>query len=343
MNKTIRQSVGIDISKDDFEARICAVDIEQELSFSRSMKFSNNKKGFKEFVKWVKRYSNAKISLYFIMEATGVYYEALAYYLFEHGFNTHVLLPNKSKHFFASLNAKSKTDKADAKNLAQFGAERKFENWSPPAVFHKKLRTLTRYNEQLKEQKTVFSNMLHAYELSVDVDPYVIKDLRKLIGEIETKIAKGFAKIQSHIASDPVVEQKISRICTTKGLTLLSVAIIVAETFGFHMFRNQKQLTSYAGYDVIERQSGSSIKGKTRISKKGNKRIRKAMFFPAMTHIRCNDAAQARYTRIVEKNGHRMVGQVAAQRKLLILIYTLWKNDEAFDEKKSAGKLQSLG
>lgn len=335
MEKTIRQSVGIDISKDDFEARICAVDLDQELSFSRSMKFSNNKKGFKDFVKWAIGNTNAKIPLHFIMEATGVYYESLAYYLFEKGFNTHVLLPNKSKHFFASLNAKSKTDKADAKNLAQFGVERKFENWSPPPVFYKKLRSLTRFNDQLKEQKTVFTNMLHSYDLSVDVDIYVIKNLGEIIKEIENKIINSNKKIQEHIASDPVVEQKISRICTTKGLAVPTVAIVVAETLGFNLFYNQKQLTSYAGYDVIERQSGSSIKGKTRISKKGNKRIRKALFYPAMTHIRFNEAAKERYNRIVEKSGFKMIGQVAAQRKLLILIYTLWKNNEAFDEKKA--------
>lgn len=337
MKKLIKQSVGIDISKDDFEARICAIDIEQELSFSQSRKFSNNKKGFKEFVKWVTMRLNAKISSHFIMEATGVYYEALAYYLFKKDYNTHVLLPNKSKHFFASLNAKSKTDKADAKNLAQFGAERKFNNWCPPPVFYKKLRSLTRYNEQIKEQKTVFSNMLHAYELSVDVDQYVLKDLRKIIHELETKIAKCFEKIQSHIKSDPIVEKKILNICRTQGLALTSVAVVVAETLGFHMFYNQKQLTSYAGYDIVERQSGSSIKGKTRISKRGNSRIRKAMFYPAMTHIRCDESAKGRYKRIVEKSGIKMIGQVAAQRRLLILIYTLWKNDETFDEKKSAG------
>ncbi len=341
MKQISKQNVGIDISKDNFETRICFVSTEQELSFSRSMKFENNKKGFKDFVKWSVGHTNSSIPLHFTMEATGVYYESLAYYLVEAGLNTHVLLPNTSKHFFGSLNAKSKTDKDDAKNLSQFGVERKFENWNPPPVFYKNLRSLTRYCDQLKEQKTDLLNMLHSYDTSVNTDEFVKKNLRQLIKTFEKQIEACSQKIQAHIKSDPVVEKQISKICTTKGLALVTVAIIVAETFGFHLFHNQKQLTSYAGYDVVERQSGSSIKGKTRISKKGNKRIRKALFFPAMTHIRHNEAAQERYNRIVENNGHKMVGQVAAQRKLLILIYTLWKNNEVFDEKKAAGIRQS--
>jgi transposase len=154
---------------------------------------------------------------------------------------------------------------------------------------------------------------------------------------LKKKIAKSFERIQAHIKSDPDIEKKVSNVWTTNGLGLLTVAIIIAETFGFEQFRNQRQLTSYAGYDVVERQSGSSIKGKTRISKKGNSRIRKAMFLPTMSYIRCNEAAKTRYDRIVDKKDIKMIGQVAAQRRLLILIYTLWKNNETYDEKKAAG------
>ena len=199
MKTVIRQSVGIDISKEDFEARICGIDTEMELSFNGSLKFENNKKGFKRFVKWVISRTKSEIPLHFIMEATGIYYESLAYYLHKNACNTHVLLPNMSKHFFNSLNAKSKTDKSDAKNLAILGVERKFDNWSPSSPFFKKLRSLTRYNDQLKEQKTVFSNMLHSYELSEDVDQYVIKDIRKIIADFEKKTAKSFERIEAHI------------------------------------------------------------------------------------------------------------------------------------------------
>lgn len=337
MGTAIRQSVGIDISMDDFEARVCSIDADMEKSYSKSMKFENSKKGFRKFENWVMSHTRSEISLHFIMEATGIYYESLAYYLHGRSYNTHVLLPNMAKNFFKSRNVKSKTDIADAKNLSILGAERKLDNWSPPSPYFKRLRNLTRFNDQLKTEKTVFLNMLHSYDLAEETDRYVIQEIRKVIAEFDKKIAKSYEKIQAHIQSNSEVAEKVTNICTTKGLGILTVAIVVAETFGFELFHNQKQLTSYAGYDIVERQSGSSINGKTRISKKGNKRIRKAMYLPTMSHVRYSKAAKTRYDRIVGNNGIKMVGQVAAQRKLLCLIFTLWKNNEPFDEKKASG------
>jgi transposase len=158
-----------------------------QISFNGSMKFENNKKGFKIFVKWVISKTRSETPLHFMMEASGIYYESLAYYLYKNSYNTYVLLPNMTKHFFNSLNAKSKTDKADAKNLAILGVERKFDKWSPPSPFFKKLRSLTSYNDQLKEEQTVFSNMLHSYDLSEDADRYVINDIRNMDVDFEKK------------------------------------------------------------------------------------------------------------------------------------------------------------
>lgn len=89
---------------------------------------------------------------------------------------------------------------------------------------------------------------------------------------------------------------------------------------------------SYAGYDVVQRESGTSIKGKTRISKKGNRYIRNALYFPAMVATRFNPDIKANYLRIIMKKPSKMVGQVAIQRKLLVLLYTLWKNNTSFIE-----------
>ncbi|MVN23540.1 transposase [Mucilaginibacter sp. HMF7410] len=91
-------------------------------------------------------------------------------------------------------------------------------------------------------------------------------------------------------------------------------------------------LSSYAGYDVVQRESGTSIKGKTKISKKGNRYIRNALYFPAMVACRYNPVLKENYLRIIQKKTSKMIGQVAIQRKLLALMYTLWKNDTEFIE-----------
>ena len=116
-----------------------------------------------------------------------------------------------------------------------------------------------------------------------------------------------------------------------KGLGIVTVATIIAETNGFVLFTSRGQLISYAGYDVVEKQSGTSVKGRTRISKKGNKFIRRALHFPAITTVKYETHFEHLFDRIVDRSGIKMKGYVAVQRKLLVLIYTLFKNNKPYD------------
>lgn len=134
------------------------------------------------------------------------------------------------------------------------------------------------------------------------------------------------------IRSDQGLTEKVDKLLSIKGVGLITVATIIAETLGFEHFKSIKQVVSYAGYDVVERQSGSSIKGKTRISKNGNRYIRNALYFPAMVSCRYNQDLKKTYLRIIQNKPSKMVGQVAIQRKLLSLMYTLWKNDSEYIE-----------
>lgn len=113
---------------------------------------------------------------------------------------------------------------------------------------------------------------------------------------------------------------------------LLTAAIVLAETNGFELIRNKRQLSSYAGFDVKEKQSGTSIKGKPRISKKGNKYLRKAMHLPALAAIRHDERFKAVFTRIVARHGIKMKAAVAVQRKLLEMIFTLATKKVNYDK-----------
>jgi len=92
----------------------------------------------------------------------------------------------------------------------------------------------------------------------------------------------------------------------------------------------KKQL-SYAGYDVVQRESGSSIKGRTRISKKGNRFIRRALYFPAITLVKYEDRFKQLFDRVLSRSFIKMKAYVAVQRKALILIYTLFKKDQEYN------------
>lgn len=332
-----KQSVGIDISKSTFTACLCQRDETGALTFSKATDFSQDQTGYNQLLRWIKQLTIQGPEVVFLMEATGVYYEPLAYHLHKIKKTVHVVLPNTSKHYFSSLNIKTKTDHADARVLSQFGAERQHKAWEPPSPVLRQLRNLTRYYVQLQEQKTALGNIKHSKDSSYEVQAFILKSNNKLIEQIDKQIRECLLAVKKLIASDNALQGKVHKLSTIKGAGLITIATIVAETNGFEGFSSAKQLVSFAGYDVVQRESGTSIKGKTRISKKGNRYIRNALYFPAMVACRFNPDLKAAYLRIVMKKPSKMIAQVAIQRKLLILIYTLWKKDSAFIPAYKAG------
>lgn len=326
---TFSQCVGIDISKATFAACFCGK-ADGNTTFSKVRTFKNDKTGFNQLLRWAGKQSTKGQPVCFLMEATGVYYENLAHHLHGIGKTVHVVLPNTSKHFSASLNVKTKTDEADAKVLARFGTERAHREWAPPEPILLQVRNLTRYYVQLKEQKTALNNILHSKEASHEVQAFILESNKQIIEKIDEKIDGCKKEIEKLVRQHKALSEKIDKVLTIKGLGFMTVATIIAETYGFEHFRNAKQVVSYAGYDVVERQSGSSVKGKTRISKKGNRYIRNALYFPAMVACRHNEDLKNTYLRIIQRKPSKMVGQVAIQRKLLVLVYTLWKNDTEY-------------
>ena len=148
--------------------------------------------------------------------------------------------------------------------------------------------------------------------------------LEKLIEQVEQQI-------QSTLQADETLSKKVEKICRFKGLGTLTVVTIIAETDGFALFRRKGQVVCFAGYDVRQNESGSSVKGKSRISKKGNSHIRKALHLPALCAVKYEKHFKNLYERVLQNTGVKMKAYVAVQRKILVLIYTLYKNDAAYD------------
>lgn len=326
-----KRSVGIDISKDTFTACVCSKSSGGDLRFSSIGHFKNEKQGFNQLIRWVRKSGKDLSGVNFLMEATGVYYEKLAYHLDKLSLEVNVVLPNTSKHYFGSLNIKTKTDELDAKVLSQMALERKHHRWQAPDPIYLELRNLTRYYVQLQEEKTVFTNIKHSKEHSAESLAIVMKMNKQMIAHLDKQLEKLKKEIERVCKSNDELWGKIEKLLTIKGVGLQTIAAVLAETLGFSQTESAKQLASYAGYDVVQRESGTSIKGKTRISKKGNRYIRNALYFPAMVSCRYNPLLKQNYMRIIQRKSSKMVGQVAVQRKLLLLIYSLWKNDTTFD------------
>ena len=192
------------------------------------------------------------------------------------------------------------------------------------------LRAYTRQLQAVQEARTALSNQLHAAQLTMYRVKLVERQLAKLVRTMDADIAKLQAAIDSHIKSDPGVAARAEKMRTIKGVGATTVAVLLAETNGFALFGNTAQLVSYAGYDVVENQSGKRA-GKTRISKKGNARIRRLLFMPALNMVTYHvKPFEDLYSRVNERTRIKMKGYVAVQKKLLVVLYTLWKKNEAF-------------
>jgi transposase len=178
-------------------------------------------------------------------------------------------------------------------------------------------------------RKTDFSNYLHALQHQGKPEQSSIVRVKEIIELIDAQIKEIEKQIAELAKKDAELGKKISYIQSIPGVGLLTAVIIVVETNGFASISNIRQLVSYAGLDVKIRESGK-WKGKSKISKKGNRHIRKALYMPTYSKIRNDKPTKEKYEQLVEKKGKKMVAAVAMQRKLLGLMYTLWKKEEKF-------------
>lgn len=325
--KELKSCVGIDISKDSFE--VCIKQLKDERGVIKAKRsFQNDYTGFEKLLNWtLSKVSNP----IFVMETTGVYHEDLTHFLYENGQKVSVVLANKMKHFAKSLNMKTKTDKADAQMIAQYGLERQLEWWEPMMPQMKNLRDLCRERLSLKKDLVRCKCQIHGLKHAHSTLSVVLQVKEQQISFLETNIQIIENEIIRLTNEDKEFSQRVKNIETIKGLRLLTIVTVLCETNGFTQFNNIRQVVSYAGLDIAERQSGL-FKGKTRISKKGNARIRECMYMPALSATTYNEPIKALYQRVVERNPTiKRKGIVAGMRKLLILIFVLWKKNEAYN------------
>jgi transposase len=339
----LKYGLGIDVAKEKFDACISTIDQLQHVMIRAQCSFNNNKKGFEAFFLWVTKNTRLAIPVVYLMEATGVYYEQLAWFLHNKNCSVSVIVPNKAKKYKEALGLKSKNDRIDARGLAQMACEQNNTTWKPLSTNIYLLRLITRQIQSLSQQATLLKNQLHSLQYGMYRDKAIEKMYAKQLILLEKNKESLQLRVEQIVQNDEILNKKFSNICKIKGLGLQSLAVIVAETNGFAAFENIAQLVSYAGYDVVENQSGKRS-GKTKISKKGNSHIRRCLHFPAFNMITYEVAPfKNLYERVYEKSKIKMKAYTAVQKKLLEFIFILWKKDEAFDpnyQDKSSGDVE---
>jgi len=326
----LSQNIGVDVSKDNLDTNFSVMLTDRRIKVKGSRRFANTPSGFAQLWAWVAKKSQQDTSLSVTMEATGVYYECLAFWLYERKVAVSVVLPSKAKYYLKSLGFESKTDKIDAKGLAQMGLEQRLQEWGPASAQILELRSMTRQLEALNVQRTALGNQLHGLSHAAYTSKQAAKAIKTVLRSVEKAINELEKAIEKHIAEDPEICHKAKCVMSIPGVGAKTTAVIIAETNGFATFENAGQLASYAGYDIIKNQSGKKD-GQSRMSKKGNAHTRRAMHMPAFSAVRHGVAFKDFHQRLLGKGKKKMQAYVAVQRKLLLLVMALWKKQQHYD------------
>ena len=332
MRKVVKQVAGIDVAQKELVVTLGRMLDDFSIELFSYKVFKNNDSGVKLLVDWVNKLTDYEVPVRYVMEATGVYHQKLAYYLVDNGCEISIVLPNKISNYIRTLELKTITDKSCSQAIAQFGLERKLDKWAKPKSIYKELQQLTRERNQIVQERSVIKNQIHAEKTESEPNQKSLERMQARIRFLNSQEKEIKADITDIVNKDPDLKQVINNITTIPGVGELTAVIVLAETNGFELIRNKSQLSSYAGLDVKEKQSGTSVKGKPRISKKGNRNLRKSMHLPSLTAVKWDENFKNIYARLISKNGIKMKALVAVQRKILELIYILFKNETVYDK-----------
>ena len=315
--------VGIDVSKRKLD---CAVLLNGKI---KSKVVSNDRSGFARLDSWLKERSVVTDSTHLCMEATGPYSEKAALALVEYGWMVSVVNPVRIKGFAQSELARNKTDRADAALLARFCAAMHPSVWTPPSPAYRQLRAMVERLQALKDMHQQEVNRLEAHHASGEIS--VLPNVKSHIAWLDKQIAKLQCSINDHIDGHPELKQDAALLASIPGIGEVTVAKVLAYAGNVRRFANAKALAAFIGICPRQRQSGSSVRGRTMISRTGHAALRKALYMPGLVALRHNPILQVFGARM-KTNGlapKAVVG--AAMRKLAHLIYGVVKSGKPFD------------
>ncbi len=273
----LKQCLGIDVSMKKIDCCLSFYTQELKVKVVSSRALENNLEGFTKLLEWVNRKRDPSLDLQVNMEATGVYHEEAAYFLYDQGYRLSVIQPAKGKQYAKSLDEKNKTDQIDAAMLARMGLERDLSPWNRPDGTLRVLKRLSRGRIGLVRDKNALTNQLHALSHAHDTFQDSVDRLKDRIELAKKQLVCIEEQMRSMTGSDPVLSEKMRHVATVPGVSFVTAATVIAETDGFANIGNRRQLVSYAGLDVVVRTSGTLTWRPPHISKRGNAYIQAAL------------------------------------------------------------------
>ncbi|MHB1290789.1 MAG: IS110 family RNA-guided transposase [Sulfuricella sp.] len=310
--------LGIDVAKSKLD---CALRLPD--GKVRSKVVENNFKGFSVLTEWLEKHGATTVHV--CMEATGVYWETVAEHLATQGMTVSVVNPAQIKAFGASQMVRTKTDKVDARLIAGFCSERCPDPWQAPTPSEQALRAMVLRLEALQVMRTQEGNRL---EVARDA---VKEGITKHIEWLDEQISALAKTIRDHIDGDKSMKDKQAILESIPGVGERTIAILLAFYSNLERFSNARQAVAFAGLDPRQHESGSSVKGKPRLSKIGHAFLRKALYMPAMVTLYKTDWGKRFRDRLAAAGKPPKLIIGAMMRKLVHVAYGVLKSGKSFD------------
>lgn len=315
MNKNT-EIFGIDISKDVF-------DVYSHQKGHQS--FKNAAQGFKSFLKGINKDSLV------VMEATGYYHYLFAQFLHKKNVQVSVVNPLSVKRFIQMKLAKVKTDKSDAKAICEYGhVNEVVPLYTALTDVQAECLQLFRLLDNYLKKRTQTKNKLHGEEVLGIPSKYVYGSLKRDLKHLDKEIEGIEARLLELVKQDQ--QHQLTLLKSIPGMGMKTALFLIVVTDGFKKFETASQLCSYVGITPTIRESGSSVRGRSRISKVGNKKLRNLLFLCAFSACKHNKACREIYERIVNKGKSKKLALIAVANKLLKQAFAIAKSGRPYDE-----------
>lgn len=323
MNNAPYPVVGIDVSKRKLDVTLLAD------GKAKRKVVENSAHGYGELVTWLQKQHVALAETHVCMEATGIYSEPVALGLQARGLRVSIANPACIKGFAQSENIRNKNDVVDAGVIARYCAVMRPELWQAPAL---EVRQLRAWNDRLLALKDIRQQELNRLEaLEFVAQEEVAAHVREHVQWLDRQIKQLESNIDDHIDRHPDLKRDVDLLVSIPGVGRATAAKVLGSLGDIRRFQSAKALAAFVGVTPKQRQSGSSVRGRTTISRMGNRNLRAALYMPAIVARKFNPVLRA-FSERMSANGLAPMAVIGAvTRKLVHQIYGVIRSGKPFD------------
>lgn len=320
-------SIGIDVAKDKLQ--IAWLRQLQPLQV-KPKSLPNTPKGHEELLDWLLKNTGVTAGkLRITLEPTNVYHEGVALYLHEHGCQVCLVNPKQMNDFAASLGSLSKNDRKDSVMLARYGWERNPRVWQPAPLEIRHLHALLGRLDTLQDSLQQEKNRLDTLQMQTQYPVTVKKSLEASIAYLEESIKQLRQQIDDHIGRYPGLKNDQKLLETIPGIGSLSAQRMIA-LIRSRDFHKASEVAAFVGLIPVEHTSGTTVRKRPRISRRGDPKLRGKLFMPVVAAITHNPVIQKFYKKLLDQKKHQRAAMTAAMRKLVHICFGVLKNQQVF-------------